>query len=204
MNNPIEKYCAYFISCWQQNDKQGMDEAVNGVYRAINSGPEMILDAYLEGVTPLVMMATEYNLGANAVKMAYYVISKLWFKTREQNDPQFFETVLGMGIAFILRNYDALNHILIAIEARIPFYHLDCQLQSFYSAYCENLSYSEKETLRQQIQECCHFGWQNKDTVDHITAISLAEFIESYESQLKEGDGIWSLSKKLGIDLDNL
>ena len=204
MNTPIEKYCSLFVSSYERQDVQGMNEAANGVYRSIIAGPEMILCADLETVLPLIMIVSEYEMGENAIKMAYYVVLKTFKEAQKQGEKSLIESHVEICIAFMLDNYDSLSHILIAMGQHDANYNLDCQLQAFYRIYCNYISFSKQNYVKNKVEKRCISEWQNPKTADALSESSISDFIENYEYRLKHTEGLWKLSELLDMNLDNL
>lgn len=186
MDSLIEKYCAQYISCYENHDMSDIRDVVNAIQHIIDEKPEMILDANVEALIPLVMITTEFDMGDAAIEMAYYVALKALKQAEVQNDKKNIKIYVQLCLVYITEHYETLNRLLIIMRPRIPFYHLDCQLHSFSKIYQQFLSISEQEYIQDKIKKICYYQLQDIDKADEICNTSVTDFINSYEHRMKD------------------
>lgn len=184
--NIIESTIAEFMNCYEQGDHHGIARCTRTMSRIIKDKPELFLETDPRKTYPLVMMVTECNMGEDAIAIAYYLVLKEYCISVEFDDHEFLKTTLLMCITCIIEHYHALNAILIRMHPRIPFYHLDCQIQSFYRKYVDYISYTEQEMLRSRVTNCCACGWIDPIRSNEICNSSVKEYIADFERYLIE------------------
>ncbi len=186
MNSIVESTIEEFINCYEQGNHHGIAQCTRTMSRIIRDKPELFLDANPYKAYPLLMMATECNMGEDAIAISYYLVLKAYVNSISSQDNKLIGTYLLMCITCILEHYHLLNGILVNMHPRIPFYHLDCQLQSLSRKYAQHISYTEQQMLKSKTEATCTFGWIDSEKADEVCNTSIKEYILDFERYLNE------------------